>query len=756
MVRIRNVLGMWAAAAVVVGCGGGSGSATTACATAAEDGSLLEAQVAVASDGLAARAESMRRVASGNEVSPIQPRSGQQVPTAIVSLGELSLARRNAAAAQVDTLGVPRQIGLARDLQQTASVPGTLALLDWQATVSGSKVAAIRIESGLAQGVRLGVLVRSLPAEAILRVYAPGSASAYVVSGQEVLATVQRNLAAASGSSDAARMFWTPMVAGTEATLEIELPAQTAADSVQIAIPRLAHIYASPLSGGDSLGKATGVGAAGSCEVDAACNSSYSAESNAVAKISFIGSDGVAYLCSGALVADTAASASPYFLSANHCISQQSEASTLESYWFYRAATCGSGSLGSGSQTVSGGATLLYASSLTDTSFMRLGHMPPTGAVYAGWAVSASPSATSPALNAAVAGVHHPAGDLQKISTGTITGYRSCTALDPATDTFSCSTATSTASFVNVTYTSGVTEGGSSGSPLFQTSGSSHYLVGQLYGGSSSCTTPSGSNIYGRFDLAYNAALSPWLNPGASVSLSVNKLGNGAGTVSSSPAGISCGTSCTAPFATNGSVTLTAAPASGSSFTGWGGACSGTGSTCTLTMDAGKAATATFAVPVIALAAALDDSLVWTSGGDAGFFGQTSTANVGTSAAQSGAITHNQSSTLSTTLTGPGTLVFDWKVSSQAGSDILSVAVDGVVQTALSISGEKGWFSNTLAIASGSHTVVWTYAKNASHSAGSDAAWVDNVAYVATAPVTTSATTPTVSNTCTAAKKVVK
>ncbi|MFN2590153.1 MAG: hypothetical protein ABR518_05240 [Actinomycetota bacterium] len=42
-------------------------------------------------------------------------------------------------------------------------------------------------------------------------------------------------------------------------------------------------------------------------------------------------------------------------------------------------------------------------------------------------------------------------------------------------------------------------------------------------------------------------------------------------------------------------MTLTATAASGSTFTGWSGACSGTAATCTVTMDAAKTATATFA-----------------------------------------------------------------------------------------------------------------------------------------------------------------
>jgi endoglucanase len=75
--------------------------------------------------------------------------------------------------------------------------------------------------------------------------------------------------------------------------------------------------------------------------------------------------------------------------------------------------------------------------------------------------------------------------------------------------------------------------------------------------------------------------------------LTVTKAGSGAGTVTSSPAGVNCGTTCSANFASGTSVTLTAAATSGSTFAGWGGACSGTG-TCTVTVTAASAVTATF------------------------------------------------------------------------------------------------------------------------------------------------------------------
>jgi hypothetical protein len=75
--------------------------------------------------------------------------------------------------------------------------------------------------------------------------------------------------------------------------------------------------------------------------------------------------------------------------------------------------------------------------------------------------------------------------------------------------------------------------------------------------------------------------------------LTVTKAGSGSGTVASSPAGIDCGVTCSAPFTSGTTVTLTATPDAGSTFTGWGGDCTGTGP-CVVTMDQDRAVTATF------------------------------------------------------------------------------------------------------------------------------------------------------------------
>ena len=87
---------------------------------------------------------------------------------------------------------------------------------------------------------------------------------------------------------------------------------------------------------------------------------------------------------------------------------------------------------------------------------------------------------------------------------------------------------------------------------------------------------------------------------GARPSLTVSK--SGTGTVTSSPAGISCGNDCTETYPAGTVVTLTADPSNGSTFAGWSGACSGTNPTCQVTMDASKAVTATFvATPRVTL-----------------------------------------------------------------------------------------------------------------------------------------------------------
>lgn len=71
----------------------------------------------------------------------------------------------------------------------------------------------------------------------------------------------------------------------------------------------------------------------------------------------------------------------------------------------------------------------------------------------------------------------------------------------------------------------------------------------------------------------------------------------GAGRVTSSPAGIDCGSDCSEGYEHGSTVTLTATPSADSAFVVWGGACSGSTATCVVTMDAAKSVSATFTLP---------------------------------------------------------------------------------------------------------------------------------------------------------------
>jgi len=90
---------------------------------------------------------------------------------------------------------------------------------------------------------------------------------------------------------------------------------------------------------------------------------------------------------------------------------------------------------------------------------------------------------------------------------------------------------------------------------------------------------------------AYQAVLDALNAGGGGTTYALTVTRSGSGTVAGGP--INCGTTCSANVASGTTVTLTATPATGSTFTGWGGACTGTGS-CIVTMTAARSVTATF------------------------------------------------------------------------------------------------------------------------------------------------------------------
>jgi alpha-tubulin suppressor-like RCC1 family protein len=140
----------------------------------------------------------------------------------------------------------------------------------------------------------------------------------------------------------------------------------------------------------------------------------------------------------------------------------------------------------------------------------------------------------------------------------------------------------------------------------------------------------------------------------------------------------------------------------------------------------------------IPLGEALDaTNRVWTTSGNAPWYGQAATTHDGVDAARSGAIGALQETILQTTLATnwSGRCTFWWKVSSEQYFDILEFRVNGIVQT--NISGEVDRQQVSIPVATGTNVLQWRYSKDASFDAGQDAGWVDQFTFVADGPIIT-------------------
>ncbi len=131
----------------------------------------------------------------------------------------------------------------------------------------------------------------------------------------------------------------------------------------------------------------------------------------------------------------------------------------------------------------------------------------------------------------------------------------------------------------------------------------------------------------------------------------------------------------------------------------------------------------------VSLNEALDTvgSLNWATTNALNWSGQTDVTHDGVDAAASPTITNNGSATFQAFVTGPGTVSYWWKVSSETNNDRLVFSIDGAEQGR--ISGEVDWQSRSFAVSGGSHVLRFVYQKSAGNIAGQDRAWVDQVQY---------------------------
>ena len=378
--------------------------------------------------------------------------------------------------------GQPLQIGFSRDIAKPAI---NLRRLNWQSLPNGAQVTSFEIVSTDAAALRAALQLSGSgaqpgdPSKATLR-FAGDDGRVFEQSGADF-----------AGSEPG----WSAAVSGSRLVVEIELPAGQYPQGFALKIPQISHMDINPVASEEMMRPM--IGESDSCERDIVCRASpstgFTSAAKSVARMVFSTSSG-SYLCTGTLLNNSNSPKKYLFWTAAHCISTQTVANTLQTYWFYDATTCNGSTVSSSYTTLSGGAYLRHANTTRDTSLLELKTAPPSGAFYAGWSSSAIGS-----TGTAIEGIHHPAGDVKKYSLGSVTALSS--SIDGKSPLY------------KVVWNTGVTEGGSSGSGLFTVNSSGAYqLRGGLYGGTSYCSAPSDPDYYSRLSDVYSS-IQPYLSP---------------------------------------------------------------------------------------------------------------------------------------------------------------------------------------------------------------------------------------------------
>ena len=274
-------------------------------------------------------------------------------------------------------------------------------------------------------------------------------------------------------------------------------------------ITNIIHGYRSLDPIQNNLAKA--LNSSGDCNIDVNCplGNGWDNEINSVAMIVVNGSG----ICTGALINNTCNDGTPYFLTANHCLGGGTGSWAFRFNWQSPpgtescATTANSVDPGPPYDQTANGATTLVSGTAADFALLEIDNMTLSDAqtwncFYAGW------DATDALTVTETIGIHHPSGDVKKICKDTDAPYHS--------------SAAGAAVWYIDEWEEGVTEPGSSGSPLFD---QNHRIIGQLYGGAAACSGTVNNALYdyyGRLGVSWNNGVDAYLAPNSCGVASVN------------------------------------------------------------------------------------------------------------------------------------------------------------------------------------------------------------------------------------------
>lgn len=289
-------------------------------------------------------------------------------------------------------------------------------------------------------------------------------------------------------------MFATEPLAGDALTLEyIELQDGALGElRLSEVIHAYRNILATPVDNKASHG-AAGLLKSGACNINVNCplGANWQDQKRSSARLIMGG-----VLCSGALINNTANDSKQYFLTANHCYSGNPASWVFN--FNYESPTC-NGTSGT-AQSVTG-ASLKLKGTQSDFCLVEITQDLPAAynLYFSGWSRSTTPATISH-------GIHHPQGDIKKI----------CQDDDSAI----ASSFNGAPCWRVADWEQGVTEGGSSGSPLYD---QNKRIVGQLFGGQATCSFLF-NDYYGRFDVSMNSGLAQFLDPAGTGAMVLNGI----------------------------------------------------------------------------------------------------------------------------------------------------------------------------------------------------------------------------------------
>lgn len=423
----------------------------------------------------------------------VSPRREKGVRAKLLPPG-YQLATTPAKTVDLEPLAASAQIGGARSGPRRIGVKRAMPSGAWngvnpETSADGRTIYRIQVHSPGAQGIRLHFVNFSV---------GTGEVWVYAAAAQDrAHKSVAGPYTGRGPFHDGT--FWTGTVRSELVVVEFDVPAAPASSKPfpPFQIDSIAHRWAAySVPPDDST--------AASCELDVSCYPNWANYASAVVEYDFMDA-GSYYSCSGSMIVTQAQTFKPYLLSAHHCANSSSDARSVEASFFYETASCNGTPPDIDNVPTVVGASYLTGAPISqgDFALMLLSAPAPDGTTFLGW------NTNDPAFSDALTAIHHPNGSWARISFGnripdfeiSVNGEHG-----PAED------------YYQVQLSKGITEPGSSGSPLLDAQGEIH---GSLTGGPVAANGEKACQInpfqvsYGRFSAAYSY-LAPYLNDSAS------------------------------------------------------------------------------------------------------------------------------------------------------------------------------------------------------------------------------------------------